>query len=367
MTRDVSKSLILLATANLISCQLLGVQAARAQAMMEYGGLMAMPKGIPSPATVNAMTSPYRMVPGMTPQAASGSNSAMSVDALGNASIDPKKAAILGAKTVKEFEQAKAKMAAKPPDLKMAEALLRDAIGIRNSIWGYSDTAMPQMLTLLGDVYAQQKHTSQAESCYKNALIYITKQDGSGSYQRLDTLAKLGILYNTTGSQKEAVPFFQQVAQIKERQFGATSTDALKARLEWADVANAAGKAEAASLYSGLVETLDKVDRNKAGYSEIQTRLVKSYAAMLTKNGKADEAAAIQGHFTASEPASVVKDDKQTDGQVTIESKVTGDNKDPKVPPTANTVPESTPMTIEQKLQGEASADKQSKKKTRNN
>jgi len=307
------------------------------------------------------------MVPGMTPQtAAAAGNSPMSVDALGTATIDPKKAQMLGVKTVKEFEQAKAKMAAKPPDLKMAEALLRDAIGIRNSIWGYSDTAMPQMLTLLGDVYAQQKHTSQAESCYKNALIYITKQDGSGSYQRLDALSKLGILYHTTGNTKDAVSFYQQVAQIKERQFGATSTDALKARLEWADVANAAGKPDADSLYKGIVESLDKVDRSKAGYSPIRTSLVKSYSALLTKNGKTEEAAAISSHFTeapAGADAPVNTSDKVETNKVVTDNKVVTPSVEsvPAVVPAMPAVVRGDTLTIEQKLQAEADAEKQNK------
>jgi len=269
-----------------------------------------MPKAIPNASTVNAMTNPYRMIPGMTPQngvggsaaAAKSGNSAMSVDALGNATVDAKKAQMLGAKTLKEYEQARTKMAAKTPDLKMAESLLRDCIGIRNSIWGYSDPAMPKMLTLLGDVYTQQKHTSQAEACYKNALIYITKKDGSGSYERLDTLAKLGLLYNSTGSAKEAVPYYQQVAQIKERQSGATSADALKARLAWAEVAAAAGKADAGSLYKGLVDSLDKVDRSKAEYSQLQLNLVKSYGELLRKEGKLEESSALAIHFQPIQP-----------------------------------------------------------------
>ncbi|CAN5337978.1 hypothetical protein BH11CYA1_BH11CYA1_14230 [soil metagenome] len=286
--------------------------SAKAQAMMEYGGLMAMPKAVPSGGTVNMLTNPYRTIenkmpgsannasgssPGATPNQNANPNSAVTVDALGTVTIDPKKAQILGAKALKQFEQAKAMVAAKPQDLKGAEAVLREAINTRNSIWGYDDPMMPKMLTLMGEIYAKQKHISESEACYKNALVYITKKQGSGSFERLDTLAKLGTLYSENGNPKEAVQFFQQVTQIKERQLGASAVNTMQAKLQWANVAAAAGKPDADSLYKGLKENLEQSDKSKPGYKEVQEGFVKSYGAYLAKEGKGEAANDLEKNF----------------------------------------------------------------------
>ena len=112
--------------------------------------------GVPSGNTVNMLTNPYRSInnkmpggntssasnssaseaPAATPGISPNTSPAVTVDALGTVTVDPKKAQILGAKALKQYEQAKAKVAAKPADLKGAEALLREAINTRNSIWG---------------------------------------------------------------------------------------------------------------------------------------------------------------------------------------------------------------------------------------
>lgn len=317
-----SGSLMVL-TSLLLASQALLPEQALAQAMMEYGGLMAMPKGVPSGNTVNMLTNPYRSIgnkfpggntsassasaseaPGATPAQFTNSSPATSVDALGTVTVDPKKAQILGAQALKQYEQAKAKMAAKPQDLKGAEATLREAINTRNSIWGYDDPMMPAMLTLMGEIYAKQKHVSESEACYKNALVYITKKQGSGSFERLDTLAKLGALYSDNGNPKDALPCFQQVAQIKERQFGASNLAALKARLQWAITSGAVGKTDTDSIYKGLLGNLDQSDKTKAGYKDVEKEFIKSYGAYLSKEGKGEEANALASHFAAESVAS---------------------------------------------------------------
>lgn len=324
----------------LLLSQMVSPEQAKAQAMMEYGGLMAMPKGVPSGNTVNMLTNPYRSIngkfpgngtsnsnsggsgtgeaPAATPGQAGGSNSAMSVDALGTITLDPKKAQILGAQALKQFEQAKAKMAAKPQDLKGAEKVLREAINTRNSIWGYDDPMMPTMLTLMGEIYANQKHVSESEACFKNALVYITKKQGSGSFDRLDTLAKLGALYNDNGNPKEALPYFQQVAQIKERQHGPLDIATLKAKLHWANVSAAAGKPDAATIYTGLQANLEQSDKEKAGYKEVQSEFVKSYGAFLTKAGKSEEANDLEKRASspAPEPKAVTVEPSTKAGDV---------------------------------------------------
>lgn len=302
-------SLALLALGISVFCPQFQVPA-RAQAIGEYGGLMAMPKGVPT-GSVNALTTPYRNLPNMTPSATPSSagsssavdisnNSAVTVDALGNSTVDPVKAQMLGAKAVKLYEQAKAKAHSATPDLRGAEASLREAINIRNGIWGYSDPMMPKMLTLMGDIYVKLKHPTEAESCYKNALVYLAKKEGSGSYDRLDTVAKLGALYKSQGNFKEAVSFYQQTALIKERQLGMLDPSVLDAKIQWAEVSAEAGKADAETLFQAVATTLEKADRSKHSYAHVQEELLKSYGALLKKNGKSDEIAALEARLNGN-------------------------------------------------------------------
>ncbi|MFA6209867.1 MAG: tetratricopeptide repeat protein [Candidatus Obscuribacterales bacterium] len=355
----------------LLLSQMVSPEQAKAQAMMEYGGLMAMPKGVPSGNTVNMLTNPYRSInskfpgngnsssggtsdaPAATPGQVGGSNSAMSVDALGTVTLDPKKAQILGAQALKQFEQAKAKMAAKPQDLKGAEAVLREAINTRNSIWGYDDPMMPTMLTLMGEIYAKQKHVSESEACFKNALVYITKKQGSGSFDRLDTLAKLGALYNDNGNPKEAVSYFQQVAQIKERQHGPLDIATLKAKLHWANVSAAAGKPDAATIYTGLQSNLDQSDKDKAGYKEVQSEFIKSYGAFLSKAGKSEEANDLEKR--ASSPAPEAK-------PVAVETSVKATDVAPSATESTSSKSSLGEMTMEQMINAEAALNKKKSK-----
>lgn len=388
-----------LLTSLLLATQAFAPEPAVAQAMMEYGGLMAMPKGVPGGNTVNMLTNPYRAInnkmpggnasassnsaseaPGATPAAGANTSPAVTVDALGTITVDPKKAQILGAKALKQYEQAKAKVAAKPADLKGAEALLRDAINIRNSIWGYDDPMMPTMLTLMGEIYAKQKHVPESEACYKNALVYITKKQGSGSFDRLDTLAKLGQLYNDNGNAKDALPYFQQVAQIKERQFGPASLVTLKAKLNWANVSSAVGKPDTESMYKGLLDNLDQSDKTKAGYKELQAEFVKSYGAFLSKEGKSEEANALSSHFASagSEQEAVKKTDTDKSPANTNNSAASNSsalNKPtikadetqakPETPAKASDSSSSIgTMTMEQLLNAEASQKKKSKSRS---
>ena len=53
---------LMVLTSLLLAGQALSPEQALAQAMMEYGGLMAMPKGVPSGNTVNMLTNPYRSI-----------------------------------------------------------------------------------------------------------------------------------------------------------------------------------------------------------------------------------------------------------------------------------------------------------------
>ncbi|MDX1986935.1 MAG: tetratricopeptide repeat protein [Candidatus Obscuribacter sp.] len=284
-----------------LSLTLSAAGSVHAQGLMEYGGLMAAPKGLPSGNTINSLVSPYSKLNIPTGSgSAAGGGAAQSilpyqtVGADGSISVNPKKVKEIADRAAKAYEGARAKLKLAnptPKDLKDCENLLRETIALRNSVWGYSDPTIPVMLNQLGSVYEKQNQPATAESCYKNALVYITKKSGSGSYDRLDTLTNLARMYEKAGKHKEALDNYSQVAQIKERQDGPNNLKAIAARLDWARSLAALDKPESESVFESTLKSLEATDRSKDAVfsSKLGSELQLSYGAFLTKKGKVEE------------------------------------------------------------------------------
>lgn len=285
-----------------------------AQGLMEYGGLMAAPKGLPSAGVINGLTSPYRNFAPLqtTPQAYQQGGQTLApyqiMGADGNPQVDPRKIKEITMKASKAYDAAKAKLKIANPtakDLKEAEANLREAITYRNSIWGYSDPHIPGMLNMLGGIYEKQNQLPSAESCYKNSLVYITKKSGSGSYDRVETLLLLARLYDKDKRAKEALDNYSQVAQIRERQAGEDSMPALKARLDWARVSASLDKPDTASIYERCLKSYEALNKsgdakNAKDLQNISPSFLENYSAYLTKKGKSVEAEALKQKIVVS-------------------------------------------------------------------
>lgn len=287
-----------------------------AQGLMEYGGLMAAPKGLPNAGVINGLTSPYRNFAPLqtTPQAYQQGGQTLApyqiMGADGNPQVDPRKIKEITMKASKAYDAAKAKLKIANPtakDLKEAEANLREAITYRNSIWGYSDPHIPGMLNMLGGIYEKQNQLPSAESCYKNSLVYITKKSGSGSYDRVETLLLLARLYDKDKRPKEALDNYSQVAQIRERQAGEDSMPALKARLDWARVSSSLDKPDTAGIYERCLKSYEALSKagdakNAKDLQNISPSFLENYSAYLTKKGKATEAEALKQKIVLSAP-----------------------------------------------------------------
>jgi tetratricopeptide (TPR) repeat protein len=226
----------------------------------------------------------------------------------GNPQIDPKKVKLIADKAAKAYEMAKAKVKIAAPtakDLKDAETSLREAITLRNSVWGYQDPAIPGMLNMLGGIYEKQKQTQSAESCYKSALVYINHRSGSGSYERVDTLNNLARLYEKNGQNKEALDNYAQVGTIRERQNGENSVLAIKSRLNWARVAGLMDKPEAETLFERCLKSVEKADRQKEadGYKKVVSELSVDYPAYLAKHERATLLSEVKERLSALEVA----------------------------------------------------------------
>lgn len=281
----------------------LNLRSVEAQGLMEYGGLMAMPKNLPSAGTINAMTSPYSKLslPGGGAAGSSAAGSVMSpvqsIGPDGSITIDPKKVKEISAKAEKSYQTALSKLKISKPsakELKEAEGALRETITLRNSVWGYSDPSMPILLNQLGSVYEKQGQTASAESCYRNALVYQAKKNGN-SYERVPSLQSLGRLYEKQGKLKEAVDNFNQVSQLTDRQDGENSNKALRARLDLARVSSLLDKADTEPLFEKCLKTfaaLPETDPGKADGS-LAKQILENYGGYLNKKGKTAELSAL--------------------------------------------------------------------------
>lgn len=275
-------------------------QPVQAQGLMEYGGLMAMPRGLPTGAA-NALTRPYNMVPQLLPQGSSQGSAVNTVPSAiqstmpdGTVVIDQKKVKAISEKANKLYATAKEHFGANPSkeDLKEAEKDLRESITLRNSVWGYQDPQIPGMLNMLGKIYVRQEQLPSAESCFKNALVYINHRTGPGSIERVGTLVNLASLYEKQGNWKEALPHIQQLSLIKDRQNGENSVDAINARLDWAQLAARMDRGDTQELFERCMKSMDRLDETKDGSAipALTKRMAETYPAYLRKKGKEEEA-----------------------------------------------------------------------------
>jgi tetratricopeptide (TPR) repeat protein len=326
-----------------------------AQGLSEYGAVLAAPKGLPSSAA-NTLTNPYRSL-NLSPGSSSGSSSsshaavnskaatssstsksgaddATFIDGNGEKQIDPKKAQEIGAKAQTDYQKAKSKLhSSNPEDWKVAEALIRSAITSRNSIWGYSDPVIPKMLEDLGALYTKEDHADTAISCYKSALIYITKQKGSGSYERLDVMLKLGKLLRNKGEHREALNYLKQAALINERQYGREFSKSLETKLDWAMEADQVGVAEADTVYRDCVDTMEHLDPNSANvqacplaYDSLRSALNRHYSDYLKRQGRLEEAAELSTRLKIVEEKEAPDESKATIGEAKTENKTEAKN-----------------------------------------
>ncbi len=286
---------------------------ARSQGLMEYGGLMAMPKGIPGGDTIQNLTRGFGAIPNALPGASGQAApqipaSIAIVRADGSVAVDPKKVAAATAKCNSDQAAAKqilAKSGATAVELKQAEKHLRDAITVRNSIWGYQDPAIPKLLNQLGGAYERMNQPAMAKSCYQNAITYVNKKFGFGSPERLDTFLSLAPLLVKEGDLSEALSLQQQIALIKERKSGPTSLDTIQARLTWAGTAKALAKPNAPDLYKQCLTDLDKAGGNISAddTTRLKGEIIPAYVEALKKAGRDDEAKEAASLLSSIAPA----------------------------------------------------------------
>ncbi|MBU6453528.1 MAG: tetratricopeptide repeat protein [Cyanobacteria bacterium REEB67] len=288
---------------------------AQAQGLMEAAGLMAMPKPIPGGDTVKNMTRGFGAIPNAMPGQGTASEGGIPAGMKmtmpdGSMAIDPKKAKEASTRAIADQTIAAkilARPTATPTELREAEKHLRNAIAIRNAIWGYSDAGIPKLLTDLGGLYERLKQVATAKACYQNALVYINKRWGPGSSERYDTFVKLAPLLVKDGSLSEALSLQQQITLMKERKSGPSDPGTIRVRINWANTAKALGKPDAADIYKQCLTDLDaaadKIPAEKV--TLLKSEIVPAYVEVLKKAGREAEATEAAKLYTAPPAAAI--------------------------------------------------------------
>ncbi|MBX9666410.1 MAG: tetratricopeptide repeat protein [Candidatus Obscuribacterales bacterium] len=232
---------------------------ASAQGISEYGGVMAMPKGVPGGggnplggALNNLYGSPYR---GMQQSQATRAAPVTAQNKTGSAAVAQTP------KTTKGAKGSKAKTPAKPvatgapvqsgdmPGQREAaqrqqmlnlvkvttdsyrlgveakdkgkwdeaETQLRKTLNLRSTYWADKDKQLPEILMMLGEVNIARGEDQIAIDDLQKALSYYSKFYGPGSDHRIKPLFLLSDLYTKLDAKSEAYDKFRQASQLVER------------------------------------------------------------------------------------------------------------------------------------------------------
>ncbi len=234
---------------------------ASAQGLSEYGGVMAMPKGVPGGggnplggALNNLYNNPYRgMQQPQTTQAApvtaqakpsvssaqkgSSAKGASSKGAKGSKAKSPAKTTsaplqsgdMPGQREAAQRQQMLNLVKATTESYKLgveakekskwdeAETQLRKTLSLRTTYWGDKDKQLPEILMMLGEVGIAKGEDQTAIDDLQKALSYYSKFYGPGSEHRIKPLFLLSDLYMKLDAKNDAYDSYKQAAQLVER------------------------------------------------------------------------------------------------------------------------------------------------------
>lgn len=224
--------------------------ALKAQGIAEMGAVYSSPKGSAmmnsSKRTINNLYRAPNLVPGQKqgPGAApkQGFNKA-AIDQAGNQSLQL-------------WNQGKS--LEKAGKLSEAAGAYKKALDIRERIWGISDPAQIQLLTVLGNIYDRQGKSGLAEDSYRKVLKLASRKYGQESGVFCDALANLaGVLFKEKKF-GEAASHYKHLALLYDRKYGSASAKTINAVAYQADCLIEAGSLDQASAL--LEEKLNKKD-----------------------------------------------------------------------------------------------------------
>ncbi|MBI1270604.1 tetratricopeptide repeat protein [bacterium] len=258
---------------------------ASAQGIAEYGGLMGMPRNIPTSHSQKTLNNLYGGA------ARNLSKSAPAAGAVGSAGGGQGGGAGGGTgenlgQVMKLGQQAQidltqARKLASEKKFDQAIALYNKSLTVREKYWSGRDPLTPEIYKEMAEIYAGQSNLDNAEEALKNSIAAYAKLHGPGSKHTSLPLKMLGDIYDKRGEHWKSHDSYLQSFMLTERYEGENSKPAMELRLKMARKAVDLEKyAKAADFYKKAVE-LDQ--ENDILTAEEQVKVLTEYVAVLRK------------------------------------------------------------------------------------
>ncbi|HNB22085.1 MAG TPA: tetratricopeptide repeat protein [Candidatus Melainabacteria bacterium] len=251
-----------------------------AQGISEYGGLMGMPKNVPS-GHQGALTNLYGAgsLDKITGTQSAGAGSALPV--VGDSRVIAKN---IADKANHYFAEAQKRE--KAGKLSEAEAWYRGSAQMREQVWGTKDPAVFVIYGKIGALCTKQNKLPEAEAAYRRQIACAVRLYGAGAYEMCPVLAHVAEACVAQNKMPDAINAYRQIYQLKKRKLGDTNPEALGAMLKLAAALKQNGN-------SAEAETLAKEGAKLAATSQESAALAQSFNEVINPAavGAAPEAA----------------------------------------------------------------------------
>lgn len=248
----------LLSAVSLLALLSLTAEPAQAQSIGEYGGVLGMPKPVPS-GHAGALTNLYGA--GSLGNVTGGSVGAggSNLPFVGDSRVIAKNVAD---KANAFFNEAQKKE--KAGKLAEAEALYRTSAAWRERVWGTKDPAVFVIYGKIGQLCVKQNKMPEAEAAYRRQIACAVRIYGAGAYEMCPILSDLGEACMAQGKYPDAVTTYKQLHQLKKRKLGDGNSETLGAMLKLAGALKQAGNAKDAEAMAKEGATLAQASPENA-------------------------------------------------------------------------------------------------------
>lgn len=207
-----------------------------AQGLLEYGGVMGMPKPMPT-GHAGALQNLYgagSLDKITAPTAGAGS----ALPLVGDSRVIAKNVAD---KANAFFNEAQKKE--KAGKLAEAEALYRSSAAWRERVWGTKDPAVFVIYGKIGTLCKKQNKLPEAEAAYRRQVTCAVRLYGAGAYEMCPILINLAQTCMAQNKLSDAISTYKQVYQLEKRKVGDTNAKTLAVMLKLAGALKQNGNA----------------------------------------------------------------------------------------------------------------------------
>jgi len=280
----------LLQAASLLSLVSLSVAPALAQSIGEYGGVLGMPKPMPT-GHAGALQNLYGA--GSLGNVTGGSVGAggSNLPFVGDSRVIAKNVADKANAIFNEAQKNE-----KAGKIAEAERLYRSSAAWRERVWGTKDPAVFVIYGKIGQLCVKQNKMPDAEAAYRRQIACAVRLYGAGAYEMCPILSDLGEACMAQGKYPDAVTTYRQLHQLKKRKLGDGNSETLGAMLKLAGALKQGGNMKEA-------EALAKEGATLAQASPENALLVQAFNEVINPPAAATNAPSAETSTATTPPA----------------------------------------------------------------